>query len=230
MHFCGECGLPLETMPPPPSPPPPPSDQVHDEPAPVSLNQETATASDDKRQGKGKWIAIGIGCLIVFAIAGIVFASGGSDDSHVIRGVSGLFGEIGEDDIEGDWDDCQGTGGYSDFGPGQNVQVNDAEGNLIGSGKTESVSDARLADLVEMDRASDVFGLNENLSDEEAAQEMRDLLESGAELQIFCYVYWEAEVPTSEFYSIEVGRRGELDYSFEEMAEQGFVVATSLGS
>lgn len=36
------------------------------------------------------------------------------------------------------------------------------------------------------------------------------------------------EVPRSDFYSVEVGRRGELNYSFQEMEEQNWTVSLSL--
>lgn len=44
-----------------------------------------------------------------------------------------------------------------------------------------------------------------------------------------CPLVFEVDVPRSEFYAIEVGRRGELTYSFEEMETQGWRVDATLG-
>lgn len=44
-----------------------------------------------------------------------------------------------------------------------------------------------------------------------------------------CPLVFTVEVPRSDFYSIEVGRRGELVYDFDEMEEMGWEVVASLG-
>lgn len=53
----------------------------------------------------------------------------------------------------------RGTGGYDDFGPGQNVSVVDAEGTLIGSGKTESLDRTKLRTVVAIDAETSGLGL-----------------------------------------------------------------------
>jgi len=173
---------------------------------------------------------VAVGLLVVAGvIAAVIAVTGGDDaDQFTIKGTSILIGEFGDSDVEGQWDDCQGTGGYDDFGAGQNVSVVDAEGKLIGSAQTQSLDKTILATIVELDSSAGELGLDSN-DPAEAQAELLDLLQNMAELESACMVYFEVQVPTSDFYTIEVGRRGELDYSLAEMRERKFYVSFTLG-
>ena len=173
------------------------------------------------------WIAAVAGIVLVGAIVAIVLVNGGEKKMYTLRGTSLLMDELG--DVTGSWDDCQGSGGYDDFGPGQNVSVVDGQGNLIGSGNTQSVTNALLPVIVQMDRDAGAIGL-EATTDDAAEDEARDLLQEMADLGVACLLYFEIEVPESDFYTVEVGSRGELDYSLDEMKSNNFVVALTLGS
>lgn len=205
----------------PPSPP-----QATD--IPLTAPTPSEPAASPRRSKRPVLIAAGL--VALGAVAGGIFVTTRSDESEsfVIKGTSLLVGEFGEGDVEGSWDDCRGTGGYDDFGPGQNVSVVDAEGTLIGSGKTESLDRTKLRTVVAIDAETSGLGL-ESRDPAEAEDELLDLLESMADLGAACLVYFEVEVPASDFYTIEIGRRGELDYSLAEMQERNFYVAFSLG-
>lgn len=235
-RFCGTCGSPLdaagsivaastsgdET-----------STSSIDQPLPdghrTNAGEVSVDASTPKRRRRVWPVAVGL-LAIAGVIAAVIAFTGGDDvDQLTIKGTSLLLGEFGDSDVEGQWDDCQGTGGYSDFGAGQNVSVVDAEGTLIGSGTTQSLDETLLATIVELDASTDDLGLDSD-DPTEAQAELLELLESMAELEVACMVYFEVKVPTSEFYSIEIGQRGELDYSLAEMRERNFYVSFSLGS
>ena len=57
--------------------------------------------------------------------------------------------------------------------------------------------------------------------------EVRDFLE-GAEGNL-CALYFEADIDSADYYSVELGSRGDLSYSREDLAEAGYVVGITLG-
>ena len=116
--------------------------------------------------------------------------------------LSGTFTLI-DSDIAGDWQSCSGTGGYDDFGPGMDVTVRDGENEIIATGTTENLS-----------------------STEDADSEW-----ASGDASYFCTVKFSIDsLPRAEFYSIEVGHRGDLSYSRDELAEADWNVELSLGS
>jgi hypothetical protein len=55
-------------------------------------------------------------------------------------------------------------------------------------------------------------------------------LDAGKEAFPSCvFTFTVSELPRSDFYSVESGRRGSLSYSFEEMEDQSWIVFLSLG-
>ena len=64
------------------------------------------------------------------AAALVVLSSG--DDQIELRGTMYLL----DTEVEGDLEDCQGGGGYSDIGSGTSIKITDADGTIIGTGTT----------------------------------------------------------------------------------------------
>lgn len=107
--------------------------------------------------------------------------------------------------VVGTWDGCFGSGGYDDFGAGMNVTVRDGQGNIVGVGSTESLSEA--------DRTG----------------AWADDVTFSEDSTVSCVVKFIVEVKPAEFYSVEVGSRGELAYSAAELEAAGWHVELSLG-
>lgn len=127
---------------------------------------------------------------------------------NTIRGSFELF----DSEIFGGWDTCSGTGGYDDIGSGMRVTVRSGDGTVLGVGDTRQV------------RPPDLKSDDEWLSS--IAEEARE----DAAADRSCVVVFEVpDVPVSDFYSIEVGSRGELTYSHAEMEADEWIVALSIG-
>lgn len=143
-----------------------------------------------------------------------------------LRGIATLWDLDGS--MTGSWDNCEGTGGYSDFSAGMNLSITDREGNLIGSGEVWNVSAENLSELAEIDRIAHEAG-NELIGTDRAASEdeiQRILQDSEG---IGCMLFFKGVVEDSAFYSIELGDHGNLDYSRAEMQENRFIVPITLG-
>jgi hypothetical protein len=86
---------------------------------------------------------------------------------------------------------CQGTGGYSDIGPGTGATLKDGEGKILATAT----------------------------------------LGSGSGTLITCtFTFTFTNVPEVPFYSFEVGRRGALTYSLDDMKNRGWALGATLGS
>jgi hypothetical protein len=142
---------------------------------------------------------------------------GGGSDSLA---VSGTFTLTDSEGFVGGWDSCSGDGGYDDFGPGMNVTVRDGDGSIVGTGTTESLEDADAPDIEAEEGArggaDGALGI--------AAMMAKDLMDG-----TWCTVKFEVPVKRAEFYEIEVGRRGELSYSYEELEDNDWWVELNLG-
>ena len=147
-------------------------------------------------------------------VSGLILAACGGDEPRVLTGAFTLQA----DNIAGSWDSCRGEGGYSDFGRGMNVTVRSGSGEVIGTGNTRNLTDADLGDL----------DLSENGEDDIS---MLELTAAVAQIRgtSRCTVWFEAEIGEADFYSIEIGRRGELTYSASELADRDWHVELSLG-
>ena len=137
--------------------------------------------------------------------------------SMLLTGRLSLFADVTDFGVSraGGVTSCKGTGGYDDFGPGMNVTIRDGAGTLIASTRTEP------------------WG---RLDLHPAYDEVVEMIKAGTEgTQILgnrtlgqCHVWWVAFVPISEFYEVEVGRRGTLSYSYSELEERGWFVVSGL--
>jgi len=105
-----------------------------------------------------------------------------------------------DSDIGGSISNCYGTGGYSDIRANMAVTVKDGTGNILA---TETTG---------IGRAPDTFTYKSKV------------------LFVTCQFDFSINVPKADFYSISIGRRGELNYSLEEMKANGWKVSLSLGS
>jgi hypothetical protein len=191
--------------------------------------------SPPQRRRKAPWIIGGalVAALIAAAAVGVVIATGddGKSDAatsgDTMRGIAILFDTSG--DVTGDWDDCEGTGGYSDFDAGMALTIKDKSGDLVGTGNVVNASDENLDDIVQADwDGDDPIGLDEQEDLSAAESELRGFL---SEMEgIGCLLYFEASIEDSDFYSVEMGSRGELSYSRDDLEKQGFVVSLSLGN
>lgn len=202
-------------------------------PAPDLASADTRTTVASRR---GLLIGAVIGVILLVAVVvGITLSltdgeSGrsGAASGNTIRGIAFLLDPDGG--VSGDWDSCSGTGGYTDFSAGVRLSVKGADGQIVGSGDVVNVSDQNIEDVVQAEFDGDSpIGLDEQSDKSAAADELRDLLQSGADTGIMCMLYFSAEVDRSEYYSIELSHRGDLSYSREDLAKQGYVVGISLG-
>jgi len=181
-----------------------------------------------QRGGRQKLLlGLGVLALVGGSVAAVLLLGGddskgtGTDASgDVIQGTALLVDVDGG--ITGSWDDCSGAGGYSDFDEGMALTVKGAEGQIVGSGRVENVDAGMLDKLVAMNDESGWFDSSGTTEDD-----LQDFLESSE--SVGCLLFFEAHVKKSDFYSIELAERGELSYSREELADQGYVVSFSLG-
>jgi hypothetical protein len=134
------------------------------------------------------------------------------DESHTVRGSFTLTEPL--DERPGS--DCAGEGGYSDVDQGLDVVVRDGSGDTLGTsalgpGVGVSLTDAFLGEDNELGVDPDEI----DLGDLDVA---------------YCRFAFEVEdVPKADFYSIEVGSRGDLNYSYDDLKEKDWTVAFSLG-
>jgi hypothetical protein len=150
---------------------------------------------------------------LVVVIGVVVVATRGGDDKIQLRGLFILF----DKDVDGSPDDCHGTGGYSDFGPGQPVTVRNSTGQIIGAGTTRATTSKAefTSRLSAVEKGTSI----------EAAATVYDRAEG-----IVCPLLFEVKVPRVDFYEIEIGRRGKITETLEDLQKNQFVVEFSLGA
>lgn len=178
-----------------------------------------ASSDDATGGGQRRLMLIGGAVLAIAVVGALVLVSLGGDDGPTM---TGQFTLSDTESISGTAESCRGTGGYSDFGPGMNVTIRNGSGEIVASGNTSSLdaeeqygSDSDAAEQEEPE------GDEEPMSPQELADAMFDFLG--------CTVVFEVDVPTEDFYAIEVGRRGELSYSRQELEEKDWNVSLTLG-
>ena len=171
--------------------------------------------------------------LALAAIVAIGFSamSCGGNPEMLLTGRVVLFDDVTDIEVSfsGDTADgargrsCRGTGGYDDFGPGMNVTIRDEDGAIIASTQTEPWYrlERDHPDYNEIVEAIDDTGLPTVLVSDSGLYRRGTLG--------LCHVWWVASVPVTDFYEVNVGRRGTLSYSLPEIEDAGWVVATSLG-
>jgi hypothetical protein len=114
----------------------------------------------------------------------------------------------------------QRVGRFDDFGAGMNVTVRDVAGEIVG-GSTRNLTSADIPEGY--DDMSDPE--KDELSALASAAVFAEALEDP-----FCIVVFEdLEIKSADFYEIEVGRRGGLSYSADELKERDYFADLSLG-
>jgi hypothetical protein len=205
------------------------------EPGPRPFVAGSSQSRVSERSGSRRNLLVGVGvgvALVALVVGGILFSLLGGDskpaakdNGEMLRGLAVLFDTDGS--VEGPWDDCQGTGGYADFSAGMSLKVTGTNEEIVGSGSVVNVTEENIEDVAQAELDGDhTMGMQAS-THEEAVNELRDMLETGE--GISCVLYFEAEIERSDFYSIELASRGSLNFSREELAEQGYVVGYSLG-
>lgn len=147
---------------------------------------------------------------------------------HHFQAVISLSGNVdsmlsGSPDVEGSWDSCKGTGGYSDVVAGASATIRDGEGNIVGQLTVRNFTTSTLDAMLTADQEYGFAGWGDD------AEEAKSLIESTAQLGLSCLLYVEGDVKDSDFYSFTFARRGELSYSREQLAEDDWWVGLSLG-
>lgn len=164
---------------------------------------------------------IGLGLLL----------AGCSSSGETLRGV---FLLNAGDSISGDWDDCEGTGGYEDIDTGANVRIENEDGSLVGAARLRNVTEDDLGWLVDADRRMEWMGLASEFDAPDASEAPPEMMQATLvlmhEVLGTCALVWEAEdLEEAKVYSIEVASRGALTYTRREIVDRGFVVSGKLG-
>lgn len=166
----------------------------------------------DKPSRKPLYILIAV--LAVLAL-GAVAANRAGDDKQEMKGLLQL---ISAGDVEGDLENCEGTGGYDDIQEGADVTIKDQDGKTVGTGRLENGTTDQVVDrMVESGDDAKRSELEEILDDTEG---------------IACVLLWDANVAKADIYSIQIGNeaRGELTYSKDDLDESDWVVEVTLGT
>ena len=159
--------------------------------------------------------AIRTGLIMTIASLTAVTACGG-ESKVKIGGFMMLSVDIteyvteGTSNFVGSWNSCSGIGGYSDFGSGMDVSIRDADGKIIGTTSPRNFS------------TSDLSSDDEDLKSAAVSTQDNSELACGV-------VYGPISVPKSEFYEVEIGSRGTLTYSHEDLVDAKFWTFSSLG-
>lgn len=137
-------------------------------------------------------------------------AGGGPRTGSAIRGTFTLTSST----LAGALTSCAGTGGYSDFAAGMNVTVKDGSGRIVGVGSATNLSDDDLPatttppDDLEFQLAG---------------------VQASAHTHTQCWLKFTVPIKKADFYQIEVGHRGGLSYSYDDLKKNDFFVQLTLG-
>jgi hypothetical protein len=184
------------------------------EPGPVA-KYDILTGKRLDRQSRKPLVIVVVMALVAVALLGTLVL-GGRGDKQTIVGTTRLTSF--DDDIGGSGlEDCHGTGGYDDFDQGTDVKIRNEDGKLIGTGTLRNGTKTEIAEQL----------LINPTEDDTSADEMIELLDEFEDYT--CILLFEAEVDDAKIYSVEVGNRGELTYSKDELEEHNWYVASTLG-
>lgn len=200
---------PVTATPGPPPPPPRPT---------LDANDPTVNGTDTTTGSRTRIPALALVGLAVVAIVvvGVVAMNAGGGSGRELRGIFALYDE--DFGIDGDFDDCEGTGGYDDFSAGRDITVRDGSGDIVGAGTLRNVTDRdELAEyLVGTGEADDV--------DDTVIDFVADTPEA------VCVLVTAFDIDDADFYEIKIGRRGELSFSRDELAADDWYFSLSLGN
>lgn len=172
---------------------------------------------------RNRILAIAVGAALAVLVTAAILMPGLLGGRQQVQGVLILSGEVGN--VEGSWDSCGGTGGYSDVSAGAASTVRDGDGAIVGTLEVENMSTEKLRHFIEAD---DQYSLGWGANGE--YDTTYELLKTGAELKYSCWLYVSGEVNSAEFYTIEIGKRGGLSYSKDQLSGHGWWFTMSLGS
>ena len=200
--FCSTCGIQLQSGRPRPPVDPlllNPPDVFSNEPQPTT---STRIAVPNRLTKKG--LAIVSATLLVVTLVAALAGVFASEKETTLRAVFTLY----DNDIDGGWGDCRGTGGYADFGFGMDVTVRDGKGDIVATATTKSPDTDEIFEI-----------LLDNLSIGIMSSWTSDT----------CTVYFETTLPNKDFYEIEIGRRGSMSFSKSELEDKSYFVSLTLG-
>lgn len=145
----------------------------------------------------------------VFAVSGSLAVEAGIARSNVWTPQTGIF--TNEDNPV-----CISDDGYADVAVGTSVTVYDGSSNVLGTGSIESVEWTNLTEnRYPGTPGSPEYGIEGTPSQVQVTGEC-------------LYRFTVGGLPPSEFYAIEVGRRGKLNYSASDLESKGWVVQLQL--
>lgn len=140
----------------------------------------------------------------------VLFLMGCSPKGETLRGTVTLH--TSEGFVSGPRSECQGTRGYNDIGPGMSVTVRDGKGVILGATTTKAVN------ALPPERESILTGLLVSDKPRRNGIAYND-----------CTVWYEVPVANSEFYEVEIGKRGKQVYPRTELVQNGWVVSAVIG-
>lgn len=158
--------------------------------------------------------------VIVAVVLGVTLPAA-LHPKHQVQGVVELIDSDGG--IEGSWDACAGTGGYSDITAGAAATMRDSRGHIIGSIRVTNLNGTTLENMVEADKKYGLAGWGGN------ASKVKTLLTQSADLGSACVLYFNGDVEDSDFYSFTFADRGALTYSKNDLAKDGWWLSLKLG-
>lgn len=144
-----------------------------------------------------------------------------SPSGKVLNGTLTLF-DYGE--ISGSWDDCEGTGGYSNVSAGNPITIKNQDGKIIGGPSFQNLDEKGLEIYVKSNPKTYKY---KEVGVKAAIVEAKSWLKDNEDS--VCVLYFSErlnEVPDA----IEVvTRRGTLSYTKRELDEGKWIIDWSLG-
>jgi hypothetical protein len=151
--------------------------------------------------------------VAVLLLGGCGFVSGGAKptptpETFTLKGAVTLSGDTKSYTWE-PGEPCSGSGGYSDLRGGSDVVVKDREGTVIGKGSLGS-------------------GVGVAVRQDCGAPGEHPLCDPmGGRV---CKLSFTVDgIPRSDFYVVEMGKRGQFTYSFDEIQSQDWSVEYAIG-
>lgn len=206
-EFCGHCAARRALV---------PRAESGGYPPPVGATIPAAALepTDDnsaRRPGNKALLLIVTGVGVAVLIIGWLVHQATSDEAQQVQGVFTLI-DVGG--ISGESETCRDSGGYSDFGPGMDVTVRGTDGDIVGTSTTRNGSEDEIRRRL----------IAAGELTEDNADEFLDLGSLG-----FCSVLFDVEVGPSDFYEFDIGRRGHISATKEELEDSAWTVSFSLG-
>jgi hypothetical protein len=137
-----------------------------------------------------------------------------STNSYTINGILALG------PYDGTPNNCYGQGGYSDIKGETSVTIKDGTGKIIAVGKTS------LGYMI----MKDSYGVGKTIAIRDDVMNYPSKDYGLTDFRAVCnFEFTVNNIPKSDFYVISVGNRGDMNYSFDEMQKENWVVSLGLG-